>query len=553
MKRLLMTAALASSLILGCGPDAQAPQDDAVAPGGGGGGKQDAPNAYSPSPSPALCVGVRGNGQRIFAHFGAMTRIHERYGLIEGVAGGSSGSITSFLTESIYANPHVYACQGSAACSDEESGLRAALLFKSLQGYAGLVAQSDEVVAFQQAAPIIAAIKAEGIDTLIEDQKFGQAADALQALFSSPDLRALINPEVLALLKQSPARDFHVKDLWETISSFGSFEVDSQLVLLRPGLLDFSHVARMIGRMANFYAVYGPDEQAAWQALMTGCAAPSRGLSWAQTSALDAGDGSTCGEHFEALVRAHRAAPRDGAQRYPERLDDEVGAYLPALVTTSVITGAAVESFEQARAGYLSGQASSFEVSYEDVKIAYWGQQADLARAARNTQGYTDLKTQKFTALGEATYRTALSYSPAEPGLARALEISEGVVSTGGWSDLEPTLVLKNMGCEQVLLITRQGSTVGFGADVSRQLGMGALEQAQMFEPGVADSSVSVSLAQADGVWCTSWDAESATDFGAVFEDAYTAPLQTGSEYLKRGDDNDVSSLGLTGCTAGVE
>ena len=179
----------------------------------------------------------------------------------------------------------------------------------------------------------------------------------------------------------------------------------------------------------------------------------------------------------------------------------------------------------------------------------------DLDRVEKNPMGYQDLKPQKFMSLGPKSYREALSLSPAEPGLARALEISDTVVSTGGWSDLEPSLVLKNLGCEQVIVITRQGRTVGFGADVSRQLGMTDEENTQMFDPGNPESSVAVSLGAADGIWCTNWDGVEGFDFAGAYRDAYLAPLQTTSDYLtgaKSAYGNISPSLDLVGCTAGL-
>ena len=262
-----------------------------------------------------------------------------------------------------------------------------------------------------------------------------------------------------------------------------------------------------------------------------------------------------CGEHFGEMAQTWRGELLANESGFASRVDDPVGKYLPALVTTSVITGDAVEQFKKARVEYNGAREYTFDVSYDDVKIAYWGQQADLDRVEKNPMGYQDLKTQKFMSLGPKSYREALSLSPAEPGLARALEISDTVVSTGGWSDLEPSLVLKNLGCEQVIVITRQGSTVGFGADVSRQLGMTDEENTQMFDPGNPESSVAVSLGAADGIWCTNWDGVEGFDFAGAYRDAYLAPLQTTSDYLtgaKSAYGNISPSLDLVGCTAGL-
>src|SRR5574338_1035238 len=63
-----------------------------------------------------VCAAVRGNGQLIFAHFASLARITEHYGPLWGSAGGSSGSITQFLLESIQMNPAVASC-GEYECT----------------------------------------------------------------------------------------------------------------------------------------------------------------------------------------------------------------------------------------------------------------------------------------------------------------------------------------------------------------------------------------------------------------------------------------------------
>ena len=60
----------------------------------------------------SYCLGIRGNGQLVTAHFASMSRIIEHYCLASGISGGSSGSISSFLLDSIQMNPAVSDCGG---------------------------------------------------------------------------------------------------------------------------------------------------------------------------------------------------------------------------------------------------------------------------------------------------------------------------------------------------------------------------------------------------------------------------------------------------------
>lgn len=540
----------------GCTPtdDGETTQGDVTTPDAKG-GKGDQVGQSVDDSEQLVCVGIRGNGTRIFAHFGAMARIHEHYGMIAGVAGGSSGSISTFITESMYINPSVYSC-GSEMCENSVSGQRVALMFKSMEGYSAEIAQTEDAVAFQQLMPIIASLKAKGVDELIAGENFEQARASMLDVFESEEVRSLINPEVVALLKGSATPDFHVNDIWQSVQSFGSFKVESPDVLLRPGVLSFAAVADKMGRIGDFYAGYGPDQSAQWDEFFEQCATQSKGKSWAETSTMVADGQQTCGQMFSGMVTSWRAEALANPDAFAHRIDEPVGKHMSALVTTSVITGDAIEQWQDGRTEYANGNiVESLGIDFErDVHLGYWGAEGDLKAIEANAEGYDDLKTSMFLSLGAGTYREALSLSPAEPGLARALEISDDMVSTGGWSDLEPTLVLRNMGCEQVILVTRQGDTVGFGADVSRQLGMTQSQEDALFATGI-DSSVNRSLEAADGVWCTDWDGQEGFDFSAAIADAYSAPMEVHSEWLTSVEsayENTSADLNTVGCTPGV-
>ena len=443
--RTILIALLATSLLVGCGGETdETPAEDAA----NNGGKTDIARDEV-----KMCAAVRGNGQLIWGHFGSLARLHEHYGTLDGIAGGSSGSITTFLTESMYANPHVWDCDG-ARCSDEVAGVRIALMYKSLEGYIAVLGTTDEAVAFGQLAPFAAKIQGAGIQELIASGEFLEAREALLALLDSEDIRDLINQELVALLTNSPDPEFHVQEVWNMLSGFGSFEANDPRIFVLPGVIDFEALAGKLGRIGSFYAAYGPADGAAWTTFFGQCAEQGKGKSFAQIASLDAG-GATCGELFGSMVGTYRTEFIAGGDAYQNRIDDEVGAFLPALVITSVLEGDAATTFAQARDDYQNAKEWSLEVKFDDVKFGYWGQQDNLNAIAQNKMGYTDLKTQKFLSLGETTYREALSFSPAEPGLARALEIDDTHVSAGGWPDLQPVQVLKNMGCDEVVFLTR--------------------------------------------------------------------------------------------------
>ncbi|HWB74434.1 MAG TPA: hypothetical protein VG755_05755 [Nannocystaceae bacterium] len=508
-----------------------------------------------------VCAAVRGNGQLIFAHFAALARITEHYGPLWGSAGGSSGSITQFLLESIQMNPAVASC-GDYECARLEQGARISLMLKSLTGYAAVLGDTSEAAAFGQLGPLVKKFQDSGIAALAETDPIA-AQQALLDLLGSDDLRDLINDELVETVTSSPDPAFHVKDIVGALSQLGSFSVgctpeqtamgcNPKAIFVRPGLLDFGALVEKIGRIADFYAGYGPQDPVRMAAWLDACAEPARGLDWAQIAALPMND-TTCGAELTDMITQYRAAVlADGT--VPRRIGEPIGAHLNALVSTSVLTGDAVGKFEQARSDYSAAQPYTMDIAFDDVRFGYWGGDDALYQVESNPKRFDDLKTAKFLSLGNATWGEAMSFSPAEPGLARALEIDATHVSAGGWSDLAPTLVLDNLGCEEIVYVTRRGDESGFATGIAKDFGMDDAGGAALYDLG-AQSSFTRSLEAASAVWCTDWNAQSATDLAGVFADAYGAPMESSAPFFVDGDDayaGAKASLGLRGCSPGA-
>jgi hypothetical protein len=510
-------------------------------------GKCDGPDERA---KPQLCAAVRGNGQLITAHFASLARITEHYGLIDAAAGGSSGSISIFMTESIRKNPNVWSC-GGYDCTESERAGRAALLLKSFPGYLQHLATTKEAAAFLQLQPLIAKFQNSGIEGLL-DTDVEAARTALLEILNSEDLRELINPEIITLVEQSPDPEFHVRDILESAKKLGNFSVDSDLIFIRPGLISFESLADKLGRAGSFYAGYGPADDDRMGAWLDACAEPGRGKTWFEVAQLPAGD-STCGAELNAMIGDYRTAFITSQTSIHSRIDDKVGEVMPALISTSVVTGDSVAAWQASREAYKAATPLPLAVDFEDVKFGYFGNASDLSKVAKNERGYTDAKTKKFTSLGEATWREVIGYSPAEPGLARALELGSGDVSFGGWSDLHPTLVLENLGCEKVVYVTRTGEESGFAIGIARLLGMDDAGQAALYDLDNPDSAFSKSLSEADAAWCTNWNEQSATDLPGITSDSYSAPMESSDEFFTRGDNaypKVSASISKRGCSS---
>jgi hypothetical protein len=537
LRLLLLSSLLSSAALAACGTSDSA--DDCTD------GKCDDASALQ------LCTAIRGNGELISSHFASLARIVEHYGPIDAAAGGSSASISIFMTESMQLNPATRSCDGRT-CDDTQVAARTALLLKSFPGYLQHLSTTEEAAAFGELLPIIQRIQTAGIDAML-DEDVDAGVAALSNLLESDDLRDLINPELVTLLASSPNPEKHARDILEGVQSLGSFSADSDKILIHPGLLNFQGLADKLGRAADFYAGYGPTDADAMEAFMSSCATQSLGMSWFEAAGLPAGD-STCGAAFDSMLGSYRAALAENRDEYTSRIDETVGASMSALVSTSVFEGATAESFSQARADYNAGRDYTFESNFDDVSFGYWGQKTDLNAASRNGNQFEDRKTAMFTDLGQASWRTALSYSPAEPGLARALELGDGRISAGGWSDLHPVQALRNMGCENIVYVTRTGEESGFAQAVAGILGMDAETQKALYDLD-ANSSYALSLTEADATWCTDWNSHAGTDVLALTLDGYNAPMESQVPFFTEAKtvyNNVTDATDLRGCTPGA-
>lgn len=488
------------------------------------------------SEGPTMCVAIRGNGDRIPAHFAGMARIFEEHGLISGVAGGSSAALSLLLIESIQKNSAVRC----GDCSAKQKGERAALLMKSLRGYMDKIATSDDFLAAQSYTKLLAAIEEQGIDQALAAGSPTAPAE-LQTLLNSERFRSLINPEIFQLLRQSPDPAFHSEDIVQSIKAAVAFSAGDPNILVRPGLLNFSGLAEQFGLAADFYI------ETDFHQFMSSCADQSVGKTWAQIQQISTGTES-CGHLFNNPLSQYLQRRTPSSQ-----LDRPVGEFMHTLIPTSVLEGQSVSIWNDAFAAYKQAQPITPEYNFSDIRFGYFGHSDDLQTVLENRNGYTDEKTRRFRAYGNVSWREALKYSPAEPGLSRALALPDGRISAGGWSDLHPVLALKNLGCDKVIYLTRQGNESRFARGVSSLLGLQPADDAALYDLSQPASGFSKSLEEADGVWCTDWDQQQQLNLDAFFDDAYNAPFQTtdpdllASQYF-----NNRSSLGIRGCSVGA-
>jgi hypothetical protein len=513
--------------------------------------------------SPSLCAAIRGNGELIGAHFQSLAHIVETYGALDGMAGGSSASITTFLYESILTHPAITRC-GERACSRAEKSARIALALKSIMGYGGVVATSKEALVVRDAVSIVKKVQAEaaanGALATVTASNASELSSKLAAALSLPEVKDSVNPELFVMLKDVPHLAFNVAEIQTSIKTLGAFSVDDNRLFFRAGVLNWTAMASLFGRIGDFYAGYEPEAQAAFATWLDTYADATLGKSWEEAATVT-DKGTSCAEAFGAMVTAYREKARASGAA-PKRLSEKVGAGMHKLISTAVLEGEAIEQYEAARAEYItgkypSGQISSFTPNFNTIKFGYWGSDSDLDRLRSNAKEFADAKTSKMSSLGSsATWGEILSASPAEPGLSRFVKLSDGRYSAGGWSDLAPVLALKNIGCRRVVYVQRQGDESIFAARIAAQLGMDEPSWKSLYDLSTEQSGYQRSVSEADAVWCTNWNAFEITQQSELAKDAYNAPFELRGLSIRKPLRNyssaTTSPLSIAGCSAGV-
>lgn len=499
---------------------------------------------------PRLCAAIRGNGARIFVHFSSLAHFHELYGPLWGISGGSSGSVTSFLVDSIYANPFVRNC-GEDVCRPEEKAARIALLLKTLQDHIDTLSAYPEAHIFFTPAVLAKVLEDQDVISLLEKSP-AEGLKAFRSIVASERFRLLVNPEIAAALDQATDPVPLARDIAMAISGALRFEIDSSKIFLRPGATSFKVFADFYGRLASFYAAEGDfADGARMESFMQACATPGRGIAWPTLAKVKAGT-STCGDLYRTLLNNYYATAKSRGE--PSRAELAIGSKsdLHVLVSVTQMTGASVVSWKRARRSYLAGTPGEWVPEFQDWTIAYMGKDVDLNRLVENRNKYADLKSQRVRVLKAMTWRDILEHSPAEPGMSRALEIAGGTVTTGGWADGQPVLALKNIGCDRVILFDK-GPDQHFGRKVSELLGASPQDRERLFSVADNGSSLAVSYSSADAVWCANWEDGQDRDLVAMSLLGWNADIEVRRPDLmppSQASSNARLGHNITACTA---
>ena len=529
--------------------------------------------------------------------YDALARLLENYGPIDGIAGGSSASATSFLYESVYMNPAVWACGEPAIhCTERETANRMAFLMKSMREFVQVLGDRADFALAATAIPkLVKEFQDKEYLTAMAAQDFFTAAKAVIRILSGPEFKGIVDFRTVSRLQSALYKpDVLKRELAEINGSIKvlDWSIDGPGIFLRRGFLNIEELAKRVGWAGDFYAGLDPAVLDDLKRLLDSCAEDGVGATWRETFSHSLSDRygrrspsiaktyQTCGDFYRGILNGYLARTTNNKQT-PKRMTQLVGRTVPTLVSTSIYDSVPADNYM--RSEYLvysnTGNFSAqFEASW--LRFGYWGTAGDLARVEANHQGYKDIKTVRFKNLGEAQWGEALRVSPQEPGLGSVLcnyqqgtptqqgkwesysYLPEGTKclkwSLGGWADLAPVQVLKNMGCEKVVYVTRQDDESLLIRKVSEMLdavpGKGSSIQEQLLNldgmvtsadnQQVMSSAMQAITAQSAAL-CTDWDSIEAPQLDCLGDNAYTSPLLTSDEFFKSLGDNSPRAIRL--------
>lgn len=552
-------------------------------------------SSFMESPSSAPCFAIRGNGELMPSHWAALSHAIEVYGVPQAIAGGSSGSLSAFLLDSILINP-VYKKLESSSRSEDQT-ITASYLLKTIQLIFENTANNPKfstlikMLSNLQSAPTQLGFTPELMNWIKNYSGNLSATDAKNLedalkqvknseVFFGPGVEKAFTSVVAFNQNKSPNAlndlKLQLSILKKTASVLGKFDAEHDpALLLRPGIINFNGLAKVFGKVANFLSLRkaSPSFIKQFESHISLCAKESSKLSMNEFRKTS--DGMKCIEDFNSLFNRYynEVTLNTNEERYNDPISGNQN--FTSIITTAVATGSSSKIISESQKQYLlTGDdqiAEKLKINESEIKFGYWGSPSKLEQikntfSKSQTSWTTADKSKRFISLGDTKWITALSRSPAEPGLSSFLplsdESSETRLSLGGWSDLHPILVLKAMGCKNTVYITRSGGDSPFSQGVAKRLfnfddksvpwsklrptdpksqeenSKGVPDDgslwSKMYNLGNPNSSFSQSLLNASAVVCTNWNAfnltksnpgELATQWNGILEDSYRAPI----------------------------
>jgi len=539
---------------------------------------------YSPE-KPKLCAALRGNGDKVLAHFSSLAGVVERFGVVDGVSGGSSSAVSLFFYESALINPLIWTC-GAAPCDEQTVRRRLAFSLKSTEAVLKVFYENPLVKnAMDMGKPDPGGEMQQGEDFLkygfhmpvrgifkrlkrriIHRVAWNMMSDKFYN-FTHLAVAQLVNRNLLGEVEDYLI-DLPAQKRWELMRTLKALDFNNSDVstLFREGLIDFPNLVKRIGFVADFFSGRGryPKAQMA-KIFNSNCVTDSYGKSWPEF--LETPLGKNCERTIMSYMKPYFDYYRNSGIPAHSRINDPIGGALKALVPVSVIAHGGIAKVQKAAAEYQMLYESNrrdpargqFEAAYKqwtdrtaqikfdldfdnELLYGYWGRYSDLKKVLTNWPATDEVKSQKYTPLGTVAWREVLMASPAEPGLSKITPLkttpdlkSAGIAGymAGGWVDLHPTQVAKAMGCERTIYITREWPEDNeYAEGLAKIFKISDERRKTIFDINDPNSSFNRSLREADAIWCSEWGKFKMFELAPMATQTFHSPV-----YLRAGDD----------------
>jgi hypothetical protein len=520
------------------------------------------------------CLALRGNGELVPSHWGALSHTFETFGLPQTMAGGSSASISTFLVDSIFQNPIL-----KKEKDPQTRALYTAFLIKSVQGYISSQLNTPEWKTFGN---FIKGLTAEDgslqqLDRLLADMSAENTQELITVINEIRQAKIFYGPAIEKFdAKFRNINPLNFKEWYElsnlaaqirlSISLIGKFDAkNDNNLLIRDGVVNFPAAVELYGRIGLFYSLTGATSTTVdrFKAYLSICGKNSVGKTW--TEFIE--DKPNCETDLAALIASYK---EDSPTTTEAILDQPMGQGLRSIVTAGVVRNQSYRILQDAKKEFettFSPTAGNVVLNPTDIFFAYAGNKEALLNAEKmkdSKHRFASIdKSKRFMSLGHTTWREALGFSGNEPGLGAFTTFSqdgEEMAAIGGWSDLHPTLVLKASGCEKVIYVTRRGGDTIFGQGLAkrifgfdniawesldpyskdpnikiynnngREVSTNSLWD-DMYNLANPNSSFAFSLSEADAVVCTNWNGFDVTkELEPLITDSYRAPIYNPGE-----------------------
>lgn len=494
------------------------------------------------------CYGYRGNGSSVFSTIGGIARLFDQYKAPDAVVGTSSGSVAAFLTESIMVPNAVYECPN---CSQKEISERRSFMLKAFPLSIKAVSESDglkeDFEKIEQAKEVYETIAALLGGIGLSGAEDGESGEGL-SLPDSEEVKAVLNAATLTILKtQSVELKNFIAPEYYKISGVGGTP-DPGLVdkaignllmfqgitdgseftrqrLMYPGVVNFDYIFELVGVVADWFAGYGTDYPAEHlSVLLDHCASQTRGKWW-NTIAEKAYNGSDCGTAYYRLFKKY-FNDRKKNSTGKKRIDEPMGVYIPAFVSTSAIsenrTVASMNAW--ADAGDFD-RIDELDLGRKNFKVLYFGPDNYKDMINRNRCMYKDVVTKNIVSMGSVSWLMGMKASGQEPATARAMTFTldgEDYLSTGGYVDQLQSKLMRMIGCKQTVAINNNEPIFGFANRYSSKIWN--LDQnlvMDLLDPDDPKSAESIAFEETDALLCARWNGYGISETWEMADNAY--------------------------------